>query len=256
MNSPRTDAIEHFVAKWQRREPEMAQAEVFCPPALRQRYRAWGALLHELREAAFELSDARVAEIKSQWWAEELLGLAEGRSRHPVTAPLQAQADAPWQALVHALLALPQHDARPGDTGASLARLAPLAEAISMTEARLFDARPAPCDADAIAVHLLLFRLPEGLASEDQAGLPMNLLARHGLRAAEVAAGQGEALLRDWAGELLAALPTADSHDSQFRRLRTGFDRARLARLAKGRGFDPPGPFATLLRAWRLARRP
>ncbi|KFL37634.1 hypothetical protein [Arenimonas donghaensis] len=255
MNSPRTDAIEHFVAKWQRREPEMAQAEVFCPPALRQRYRAWGALLHELREAAFELSDARVAEVKGQWWAEELLGLAEGRSRHPVTAPLR-EVTAPWQALVHALLALPQHDARPGDTPAALARLAPLAAAIAATEAGVFDARPAPQDADAVAVHLLLFRLPEGLASDDQAGLPMRLLARHGLSAAEVAAGQGDALLRDWAAELLAASPPADTHDSQFRRLRTGFDRARLARLAKGRGFDPPGPFATLLRAWRLARRP
>ena len=83
----------------------------------------------------------------------------------------------------------------------------------------------------------------------------MNLLARHGLTAAQVAAGQGEPLLRDWAGELLAALPPASAHPGLFRRLRGGFDRARLARLAAGRGFDPPGPFATLLRAWRLARR-
>lgn len=253
MNAPRNEAIDHFVAKWQRREPEMAQAEVFCPSALRPRYRAWGALLNELRETAFELSDARVAEVKSQWWAEELLGMAQGRSRHPVTAALK-QADAPWPDLVHALLALPQQDTRPGDTGASLARLAPLANAIATTEARLFATRQAAQDAEAVAVHLLLFRLPEGLASEDQAGLPMNLLARHGLGASEVAAGKGEALLRDWAAELLAALPPAGSHDSQFRRLRAGFDRARLVRLAKGRGFDPPGPFATLLRAWRLAR--
>jgi len=254
VNTPRTDAIEHFVAKWQRREPEMAQAEVFCPPALRQRYRAWGALLNELRETAFELSDARVAEVKSQWWAEELLGLAQGRSRHPVTAELK-DTDAPWPELVHALLSLPQQDTRPGDTAASLARLAPLASAIAGTEARLFDARQSAGDADAVAVHLLLFRLPEGLASEDQAGLPMKLLARYGLGASEVAAGKGEALLRDWAAELIAALPPASSHDGPFRRLRAGFERARLARLAKGRGFDPPGPFATLLRAWRLARR-
>ena len=119
----------------------------------------------------------------------------------------------------------------------------------------LFDAAPGPRDADAVAVHLLLHRLPEGLAADDQAGLPMNLLARHGLTAAQVAAGQGEPLLRDWAGELLAALPPPSAHPGLFRRLRAGFDRARLARLAAGRGFDPPGPFATLLRAWRLARR-
>lgn len=254
MNAPRGEAIEHFVAKWQRREPEMAQAEVFCPPALRPRYRAWGSLLHELREAAFELSDARVAEVKSQWWAEELLGLAEGRSRHPVTAPL-AGTPADWPALVHALVELPATLVRPGDTAAALQRFDVLAAAIARTEAQLFDAAPGPRDADAVAVHLLLHRLPEGLAAEDQAGLPMNLLARHGLTAAQVAAGQGEPLLRDWAGELLAALPPASAHPGLFRRLRGGFDRARLARLAAGRGFDPPGPFATLLRAWRLARR-
>ena len=54
--------------------------------------------------------------------------------------------------------------------------------------------------------------------------------------------------------ELLAALPAPSAHPGLYRRLRAGFDRARLARLAAGRGFDPPGPFATLLRAWRLAR--
>ncbi|HEY9143615.1 MAG TPA: hypothetical protein VIM90_06240, partial [Arenimonas sp.] len=169
MNAPRGEAIEHFVAKWQRREPEMAQAEVFCPPPLRMRYRAWGTLLHELREAAFELSDARVAEVKSQWWAEELLGLAEGRSRHPVTAPL-AGLPADWPALVHAIVALPAMPARPGDTAAALARLQAISAAIAQAEARLFDAAPSPRDADAVAVHLLLHRLPEGLAADDQAG--------------------------------------------------------------------------------------
>ncbi|WP_374603751.1 hypothetical protein [Arenimonas sp.] len=254
MSAPRGEAIEHFVAKWQRREPEMAQAEVFCPPALRPRYRAWGSLLHELRESAFELSDPRVAEVKTQWWAEELLGLAEGRSRHPVTAPL-AGVPANWPALVHALVALPASDARPGDTGAALARFGALAAAIADTEARLFEHPAGGRDADAVAVHLLLHRLPEGLAADDQAGLPMNLLARHGLTAAQVAAGQGDPLLRDWATALLAALPLPASHPGLYRRLRAGFDRARLARLAAGRGFDPPGPFVTLLRAWRLARR-
>jgi hypothetical protein len=69
VNTLSADAIEHFVAKWHRREPEMALAEVFCAPEQRARFRAWGALVHELREAAFELSDARVTAVKSQWWA-------------------------------------------------------------------------------------------------------------------------------------------------------------------------------------------
>ena len=254
MSAPHAEAIGHFVAKWQRREPEMAQAEVFCPPAMRPRYRAWGSLQHELRESAFELSDARVAEVKTQWWAEELLGLAEGRSRHPVTAPL-AGTPADWTALVHALVALPAPEARPGDTGAALDRFKPFAAAVADLESSLFDHPRGEEDDVAVAVHLLLHRLPEGLAADDQAGLPMNLLARHGLTASQVAAGQGEPLLRDWAAELLAALPAPSSHPGLYRRLRAGFDRARLSRLAAGRGFDPPGPFATLLRAWRLARR-
>ena len=90
--TPAADPTAHFVDKWHRREPEMALAEVFCPPERRPVFRAWGALVHELREAAFELSDARVTAVKCQWWAEELLGLAQGRSRHPLTGPL-ASAD-------------------------------------------------------------------------------------------------------------------------------------------------------------------
>lgn len=252
MSKPAHEPIAQFVAKWQRREPEMAQAEPFCAPALRPRYRAWGALVHELREAAFELSDPRVSQVKGQWWAEELVGLAGGRARHPVTGPLAGLA-ADWAGLAQALLATTLEDSRPADAGQALARLQPLAQALARVEAAVFDAEAGAADERAIAVHLLLHRLPEGLAADDQALLPLNLLARHGLTAAEVAAGRGEPLLRDWAGELLAALP-APRHPVLYRRLRSGFDRARLARLAAGRGFDPPAPLATLWRAWRLAR--
>lgn len=252
MSATPHEPIAQFVAKWHRREPEMAQAEVFCAPALRPRYRAWGALVHELREACFELSDPRVAQVKGQWWAEELAGLSAGRGRHPVTSPLAGTA-ADWTGLAQALLDTALDDSRPGDAGQAITRLQPLAAALARVEAAVFEAPHAPEVADAVAVHLLLQRLPDGLVADDQALLPMNLLARHGLTAAQVAAGEGEPLLRDWAAELLAALP-APRQPVLYRRLRTGFDRARLARLAAGRGFEPPGPFATLLRAWRLAR--
>lgn len=252
MSAATHEPIAQFVAKWHRREPEMAQAEVFCAPELRPRFRAWGALVHELREACFELSDPRVAQVKGQWWAEELAGLAAGRGRHPVTGPL-AGTVADWTGLAQALLETALDDSRPGDARQAIARLEPLSAALARVESAVFDAPHSFEDARAVAVHLLLQRLPEGLAADDQALLPMNLLARHGLTAAQVAAGQGEPLLRDWAGELLAALP-APRHPVLYRRLRSGFDRARLARLAGGRGFDPPAPFVTLLRAWRLAR--
>ena len=72
---------DHFVAKWHRREPEMALVEVFCPPPLRPRFRAWGGLVTELREAVFELSDPRITAVKAPWWAEELLRMAQGQGR-------------------------------------------------------------------------------------------------------------------------------------------------------------------------------
>lgn len=251
MNTLSADAIEHFVAKWHRREPEMALAEVFCAPEQRARFRAWGALVHELREAAFELSDARVTAVKSQWWAEELVNLAQGRSRHPISAVLALPA-LPWAALARALMEQAQFDARPADGAEALAQVRGFAQALAEVEAGLFDAAPTPAVTEALAAHLLLQRLPAGLAAEDQARLPLNLLARHGLTAAEVGAGQGEALLRDWARELATALPPPEG--PLFRRLRTRFDRVRLARLAAGKGFAPAAAPLTVWRAWRVAR--
>ncbi len=63
-----------------------------------------------------------------------------------------------------------------------------------------------------------------------------------------------EPLLRDWARMLLTELPPPSETAGLFRRLRTGFDAARLARIARGRGFDPPSPPASVWRAWRIAR--
>jgi phytoene/squalene synthetase len=251
MTDAAPDAAAHFVAKWQRREPEMALAEVFCAPADRARLRAWGALVHELREAAFELSDPKVTTLKCQWWAEELVGLAQGRSRHPVTGAL-ALPSLPWTPLARALLEQAHYDSRPADLHRALADVSPMAQAIAALESGLFQAQGAP--ADAVAVNLLLHRLPEGLQAPDQARLPMNLLARHGLTAAQVAAGEGEKLLRDWAAELRAALPVTTPGQCLFRRLRTGFDEGRLKRLSSGRGFNAPSAPASLWRAWRLAR--
>lgn len=246
------DAIAHFVAKWHRREPEMALAEVFCPPDQRARFRAWGALVHELREAAFELSDARVTAVKCQWWAEELANLPQGAGRHPISAGLPLPQLA-WTRLARALIEQSLVDERPGDARAALAHMQPLAAAMADIEAGVFG-MDAPQASAPLAVHFLLQRLPQGLVAQDQARLPLNLLARHGRTVAQVAAGEGEALVRDWAAELLAALPASNAPAPLFRRLRTGFDRVRLERLAAGRGFAPPAAPATVWRAWRIAR--
>lgn len=250
--NPGGQAIAHFVAKWHAREPEMALAEPFCPPAERERFRAWGALVHELREALFELSDPRVAAVKGRWWAEELLGLAAGRSRHPLTAPL-ADARLPWAALAAGMASQLGESPPPDDVAASLAQLAPLCDALARVEAGLAGVEAPASAADAIGVHLRLHRLPAGLAAPDRAGVPRDLLARHGEGGDPVAPGQDHALLRDWARHLLQVQPDPRGLPL-FRRLRTGFDRVRLARLAAGRGVAAPAAPATVWRAWRLAR--
>jgi len=260
-------ATAHFVEKWYRREPEMRIAASFCaradaapvgandPSLARLRYECWGALLHELREALFELPDAGVAAAKRGWWAEELQSIASARPRHPLgeaLAGLPEVRSAPWTGLALALVG-GGGEARSADTAQALGALRPLAQATLAVENALFASRNDA--ADALAVHWLLHRLPKGLSDEDAARVPMHLLARHGLTAASLPTAP-DAFLRDWAGELQSALPTTVG-GAFLRRARARFDRARLQRLqARGGqgGFDDPGAMGTLWRAWRAAR--
>jgi hypothetical protein len=259
-------ATEHFVEKWWQREPEMRVADAFSAGAepgnatARLRFQCWGALLHELREATFELPDPGVAAAKRGWWAEELQGLGAGRARHPLgiaLASLEEAKAAPWTGLSLALVGAGGEPRQP-DTAQAIAALLPLARATVDVENALFRVRDAGEDAAlALAVHWLLQRLPHGLGAEDGARVPMHLLARHGLTLAQLPAA-ADALLRDWAQELAAALPNPPQ-GAFLRRARARFDAARLGRLrAKGGqgGFASPPGFATLWRAWRAARGP
>lgn len=248
------DAIGHYVGKWQAREPEMRVASVFCPPPRRVRFLAWGALLHELREALFELSDARVTGVKCGWWAEELIGLDAGRHRHPLTEALTGTT-APWRELGRAVLTQAGDEARQADTAEAIAALLPLARTVIAVEAALFDAEASESSARALAVHWLWQRLPAGLAAEDRARLPMHLFARHALTTEALAAGEGMPMLRDWANELAAALTADLSGAALPSQARRRFDAVRLARLAAGKGFAPPPALGTLWEAWRAARR-
>lgn len=246
------DEIQSYVAKWQAREPEMRVAEAFCPASMRPRFRAWGALLHELRETLFELSDPRVIGVKTGWWAEELMGLEQGRSRHPVTAEF-ASTPGPWSGLGRRLLAATNVELRPATTEAVIDTLLPVARAVVAVESTVFATSASEEGARALVGHWLLMRLPSGVTMEDRARIPMHLFARHGLASGSWEAGQGAGLLRDWASELLGAMP-GQPMGALYRRTRTSFDRARLQRLTAGKGHSPPPAMATLWRAWQAAR--
>jgi hypothetical protein len=246
-------ALAHFASKWQQREPEMRIAEVFCPPDEKVRFQAWGALLHELRQSMFELSDAGVSELKTGWWAEELTGVGRGGQRHPLTS-IMAGVDGPWSALGRALLDRDAGDLRAEDTAQAVALLMPTATAVLAVESAVFGARESADAARSLAVHWLLQRLPQGLASEDRARIPMHLCARHGIGAAQVQAGQAGALLRDWGRELAAAMPAQVPGAAWIRRGRHRFDRALLERLSAGKDISGLAPPLTLWLAWRAAR--
>lgn len=247
------EAASPFIDKWLGREPEMTIAETFCAPAHKDRFLAWGALLHELRASLFELGEPRVGEVKTSWWAEELAGLANGQRRHPLGEVL-AGTDAPWSSLSRNLLELRASQSRAADTSHAIAALLPLALAATDVEAALFEAQGGPAQARSLARHWLLHRLPQGLGQDDQARLPMHLLARHGVTAAQLPTEAGLPLLRDWAGEL-ARVERGDLRKAAYiRRVRDRFDQVRLDRLASGKGFAEPPPLGNLWRAWRVAR--
>lgn len=255
MDSEKEQALAHFVGKWRQREPEMQFAEVFCPEAAKPRFRAWGALLHEFREAMFELSDPRVTGIKTAWWAEEMIGLGQDRQRHPLTSVMVGVA-APWPALARALLERDAGELRAEDTGQAVAMLLPTASGVLAVESAIFGARESADASRSLAVHWLLQRLRQGVASADQARIPMHLFARHGISAAHAEPGAEQALLRDWGRELAAAMPARVPGAALLRRGRHRFDEAILERLAAGKGLAEPAPVPSLWRAWRAARAP
>lgn len=246
--------VDGFVAKWRAREPEMGFAEPFCATALRPRFRAWGALLFELREAAFELSDTRVTAAKCAWWADELIALAQRRPRHPLTHALANAAAAPWAVLAQALVGAADAGGRPADRETAFAGVLPLAETLARVEAVLFEARADGATERSVAVHLLAQRLRFGLRAEDAGRVPLYLLARHAITADELPAGEGAAARRDWARELLEAAPSQLPGAAPFRRARAAFDRRELAALAAGIDPRPAAPLASLWQAWRAAR--
>jgi hypothetical protein len=243
--------LQHFVSKWYSREPEMQFAEVFVSRVEKGLFQVWGALLHELKHTLFELSDTHVTEIKTAWWADEFQRLSMGQPRHPITQAL-ANASQPWSSLSSSLFSVIETSSiRASDTEAAITHLLPFADALIGIEDSLFHAK-INSSRELFVVHCLLQRLPLGLSMEDQARIPMHLMARHSINASQLTVGQQNGLLQDWAAELNAVLIDKVA-GSLFRATRTRFDQAQLACLGAGKGFMNVSAPKHLWRAWRAA---
>lgn len=253
-----TDAALHaaaaeFIRKSEARDPHLVVASLFVPEPARARFQAWMALLSELTEAIFELSDPRVTQVKVGWWAEELHGLSKGAARHPISR-LLVRSEAPWSNAVAPLLALVGNDEPASDASAALAALLPLARALCAIEAALLggDAGSEGA-AQCMAVQWLASRLERGRAAADGARIPMAYFARHGVRGEQLADDAAEPLLRDWAGHLASLIPDAEKDWSFPRALSTRVARRGLRARAKGKDLQFSGLPAVWM-CWQAAR--
>ena len=144
------------------------------------------------------------------------------------------------------------------DVAAAVEMLRPLAEAAAAIEAGLLGNRSHP---PAIAAELLLERLLRApLAPPEQARLPLNLLARHGLTVAQAldatsaAGAPAVAFRRDYAGGLLELVPEPRQLN-RARQIRAALTRRQLQRIAAGHAPEAgTGPMLAFA-AWRAARR-
>ncbi len=251
MSDTQQENLQHYVSKWYAREPEMQFVEVFVPASGKLLFHVWGTLLHELKHTLFELSDARVTEVKTAWWADEFLRLSNAQPRHPITQAL-TEISAPWSPLSSSLFGVIETASiRASNTEQAIANLLPFSNALIEIEDRIFDSKIATAK-ELFAVHCLLHRLPNGLSAEDQARIPMHLMARHSVNAAQLANIGQNGLLQDWATELNSVLDGKPA-GSVFRRARMRFDQARLASLIAGKGYVKTSAPRLLWQAWRAA---
>lgn len=261
MRSPPPSAEEGlgaFFAKAEAREPLLRPALIFVPEASRPVFQAWSALLAELRECVFELSDPRVTALKAGWWAEEFEGVSRGAARHPLTRVL-ARHPAPWPHVAATLMGVASDLDPAPDLEAAIASLRPLADALVAVERHLFEANSEDAEARgrALAISWLRHRLERGLEAADRARVPLALFARHGLRREQLAGADAAALRCDWAGRLRDALPPRAGCGWAYPGvLSLDADRRALSGIALGRMPTPGRLHALVLvcRAWHLAR--
>lgn len=254
-------AFASFEHKWLGANPEQVAVAVFLPPPLRQRAAAFACLVHELEQAAFHLPEAQVASAKLAWWMQELALAVDGKSRHPITQALFADAvvravePALWRELTEGALA--QLDRAPAASlDELLVQFEPFHVAVAHAESTLLCAGAANVDANAAlrTISHLLRELPQPVGIEERSLLPLNLLARHGVTRENLseATPARSALVKDYLAtlqfEIEGALGIVSARTlGQCVRVRLDRESIRVALRASD-------PLATLARRARAGR--
>lgn len=231
---------EDFVGKWLAAEPWHRLLLVFEPSTQRPTRTALEGIGFELRQAALNSSDPRVAAAKLGWWAEEWAHVVDGSARHPLSRLLPAVPGSQlvehgrhWVAAASALAS----DDSPADLDDLLGRWHRFAAAQAALSSHWLPQPETAASRQAHAVALLAEHLP-GARSELERGrlpLPLSVLARHGLTRGLLRECDGSipAAVADHAGQLLArsAASARDGDTYRFRQL--GVARVLLGRAVR-----------------------
>ena len=158
---------------------------------------ALAALEQEWIDAAYGIREPQVAQVKLNWWAEELAGAAASGGRHPLTQALFAAPRADEIELALWLAPLRgRHGAAGGSHAGGFRRAAghaqrPSTARMARLETRWWygaDADPARAEAHAVIDHLLhALAVLDARHEHERLALPMARMARHGLDRAALA---------------------------------------------------------------------
>jgi hypothetical protein len=239
--------LAEFCAPWMAREPRLLLACQFAPAgARRARFLANCVLARELAEAAMTVSDRRVAEAKLGWWAEESAAWSAGQPRHPLARGFDPASSA--DALAALTLASREWlDAPPAENVESL-----------LQQLRGLATVSADLDGGGLVDHwnslwlAIALRLSLDARATLGSALPLDLMARHGLRRSqwsELDVAQRLPVLAD----LAQRVPSADviAHDPALAAM-VALERRWLQRLSRSAA-ERVG-FLDAIAAWRAAR--
>jgi hypothetical protein len=246
------NSIDAYVEQWLLREPGMRLALGFLPQAQREQWSAWGALLFQLRESLFELSDLSVRQAKTAWWADECWGKSRQLARHPLMKVLPDQL--PWVPIASALSQTLDSLEQSSSLLTQQQALLPLAASIADAESSWSKQNRDESVSHSLIRHWMLHRLSIGLLRDDRAGIELRLIAKHSQVDLQSQQALRSSLVQEWADTLQKSSSNI-LQASRFRRQRHALDAIILQRLVAGQGFSEPSGLGTLIALWNAARK-